>query len=55
MKFISGLAREIYTQSFPGETGLRFLSRSILALKEALNASLVGLFEDTHLSAIHAK
>ncbi|EGR27760.1 hypothetical protein IMG5_189610 [Ichthyophthirius multifiliis] len=34
---------------------LRFQSSAILALQEASEAYLVGLFEDTNLCAIHAK
>ena len=34
---------------------LRFQSTAILALQEASEAYLVGLFEDTNLCAIHAK
>ena len=34
---------------------LRFQSLAILALQEAAEAYLVGLFEDTNLCAIHAK
>jgi histone H3 len=34
---------------------LRFQSHAILALQEAVEAYLVGLFEDTNLCAIHAK
>ncbi|CAD6217450.1 unnamed protein product [Miscanthus lutarioriparius] len=34
---------------------LRFQSHAILALQEAAEAYLVGLFEDTNLCAIHAK
>ena len=34
---------------------LRFQSTAILALQEAAEAYLVGLFEDGNLSAIHAK
>ena len=36
-------------------TDLRFQSTAILALQEASEAYLVGLFEDTNLCAIHAK
>ena len=36
-------------------TDLRFQSTAILALQEAAEAFLVGLFEDTNLRAIHAK
>lgn len=35
--------------------GLRFQSSAIMALQEASEAYLVGLFEDTNLCAIHAK
>ena len=34
---------------------LRFNSHAIMALQEASEAYLVGLFEDTNLCAIHAK
>ena len=33
----------------------RFQSLAVLALQEACEAYLVGLFEDTNLCAIHAK
>ena len=46
------LVREI-AQDF--KTDLRFQSTAILALQEAAEAYLVGLFEDTNLCAIHAK
>ena len=34
---------------------LRFQSSAIMALQEATEAFLIGLFEDTNLCAIHAK
>ena len=37
------------------KTDLRFQSTAILALQEAAEAYLIGLFEDTNLCAIHAK
>lgn len=37
------------------KTDCRFQSTAILALQEASEAYLVGLFEDTNLCAIHAK
>ena len=37
------------------KTDLRFQSTAILALQEASEAYLVGLFEDSNLCAIHAK
>lgn len=46
------LVREI-SQDF--NTELRFQSHAILALQEAAEAYLVGLFTDTNLCAIHAK
>ena len=46
------LVREI-AQDF--KTDLRFQGSAILALQEASEAYLVGLFEDTNLCAIHAK
>ena len=46
------LVREI-AQDF--KTDLRFQSSAVLALQEACEAYLVGLFEDTNLCAIHAK
>lgn len=46
------LVREI-SQDFKSE--LRFQSTAMMALQEAAEAYLVGLFEDTNLAAIHAK
>ena len=37
------------------KSDLRFQSQAVLALQEATEAYLVGLFEDTNLCAIHAK
>ncbi|MFS7939350.1 putative transcription factor Hap3/NF-YB family [Helianthus anomalus] len=37
------------------KSDLRFQSHAVLALQEAAEAYLVGLFEDTNLCAIHAK
>ena len=34
---------------------MRFQSSAVLAIQEAAEAYLVGLFEDTNLAAIHAK
>ena len=34
---------------------IRFQSQALLALQEASEAHIVGLFEDTNLCAIHAK
>ena len=46
------LVREI-AQDF--KTDLRFQGSAVMALQEASEAYLVGLFEDTNLCAIHAK
>ncbi|CAK83924.1 unnamed protein product (macronuclear) [Paramecium tetraurelia] len=46
------LVREI-AHEFQKE--LRFQSSAVLALQEAAEAYLVGLFEDTNLCAIHAR
>ncbi|XP_074577594.1 histone H3.3a-like [Curcuma longa] len=46
------LVREI-AQNY--KTDLRFQSHAVLALQEAAEAYLVGLFEDTNLCAIHAR
>ena len=46
------LCREIADDYKPD---LRFQSTAIVALQEASEAYLVGLFEDTNLCAIHAK
>ena len=46
------LVREI-AQDF--KTDLRFQGSAILALQEAMEAYVVGLFEDTNLCGIHAK
>ena len=46
------LVREI-AQDF--KIDLRFQSSAVMALQEASEAYLVGLFEDTNLCAIHAK
>ncbi|XP_065868892.1 histone H3.3-like [Euphorbia lathyris] len=46
------LVREI-AQHYKND--LRFQSHAVLALQEAAEAYLVGVFEDTNLCAIHAK
>ena len=46
------LVREI-AQDFKSD--FRFQATAVLALQEAAEAYLVGLFEDTNLCAIHAK
>jgi histone H3 len=45
------LVREIASSFVPG---CRFQSSALAALQEATEAYLVGLFEDTNLTAIHA-
>ncbi|KJA15675.1 hypothetical protein HYPSUDRAFT_148776 [Hypholoma sublateritium FD-334 SS-4] len=47
-RLVRGIAQEY-------KTNLRFQSSAVVALQEAAEAYLVGLFEDTNLVAIHAK
>ena len=49
------LVREIAIDCAPNNIEYRFQSQAILALQEAAEAYLVGLFEDTNLLAIHAR
>jgi histone H3 len=46
------LVREV-AQDFKND--IRFQSTAVLALQEALEAYLIGLFEETNLCALHAK
>ena len=46
------LVREIAQDS---RSDLRFQSSAVMALQEASEAFLIGLFEDTNLCAIHAR
>ena len=46
------LVREIVTEM---KKYVRFQSSALLALQEAAEAYLIGVFEDTNLCAIHAK
>lgn len=41
--------------AYDSNSDLRFQSSALLALQEAVEAYLVGLFEDTNMCAIHAK
>ena len=52
MRLVQELAQEHKSN---GNDPFRFQSTAILALQEAAEAYLVGLFEDTNLCAIHAK
>ena len=50
------LCREIVQDMEKREhANFRWQSQAVLALQEACEAHLVGLFEDTQLCAIHAK
>jgi histone H3 len=48
------LVREITQNLFPNKD-LRFQSLAVLALQEASEAYMIGMFEDTNLAALHAK
>ena len=52
-KYIDEALKAVKAQAF--KTDLRFQSSAVLALQEASESYLVGLFEDTNLCAIHAK
>lgn len=52
---VEGLSLVKCSLSLCLQTDLRFQSHAVLALQEAAEAYLVGLFEDTNLCAIHAK
>ncbi|KAJ3601429.1 hypothetical protein NHX12_032397 [Muraenolepis orangiensis] len=47
--------KQLATKAAHFKTDLRFQSSAVMALQEASEAYLVGLFEDTNLCAIHAK
>lgn len=49
------LVREIAEDISPPNSDWRFQSTAVLALQEASECYLIGLFEDTNLCAIHAK
>ena len=49
------LRRLVHEIAQDSETDLRFQSTAILALHEAAEAYMFGVFEDTNLCAIHAK
>ena len=49
------LVREIASDYSQHKDGIRFQSSAIMALQEASEAYLVGLFEDCNLCAIHAR
>nr|KAJ0227045.1 hypothetical protein LSAT_V11C100003170 [Lactuca sativa] len=49
------LIRKLPFQRLDFKTDMRFQSSVVAALQEALEAYLVGLFEDNNLCAIHAK
>ena len=48
------LVREIL-QSDLGKHGLRWQQNAVIALQEAAEAYMVGLFEDSQLEAVHGK
>ena len=52
-RLVREIALDFIPKSFRGE--IRFQSAAIMALQEAAEAYLVGLFEDSNLCAIHAK
>jgi histone H3/H4 len=49
------LVREITDQYSPPGVQYRYQASALMALQEAVEASLIRLFQDTNLAAIHAK
>lgn len=49
------IVREMVFSIGGGELKYRFQSQALVALQEATESYLVGLFEDTNLCALHAK
>ncbi len=47
--------KEIQEAFVPEGQAFRWQANALLALQEAAEAHLVGLFEDTNLAAIHAR
>jgi histone H3 len=54
-RWVPGACNQVREIAQDFKTDLRFQSHAVLALQEAAEAYLVGLFEDTNLCAIHAK
>ena len=53
-RFVREIANdEVSMSKYPD--GMRWQSQAVIALQEAAEAYLVGLFEDSNLNAIHAK
>ena len=52
---LSSNSNDLVRWIIESQTDLRFQSSAVMALQEAAEAYLVGLFEDTNLAAIHAK
>ena len=54
-RLVREVAQDLHLQSPGIPKDVRFESHALMALQEASEAYLVGLFEDTNLCAIHAK
>jgi histone H3 len=54
-RLVREIAQDLYNEGKINSDDLRFQSTAVLALQEASEAYLVGLFEDTNLCAIHSK
>ncbi|KAK2703527.1 hypothetical protein QYM36_018056 [Artemia franciscana] len=54
-EFENGLKRLVREITQDLKTDLRIQSLAVMALQEASEAYLVGIFEDTNMCAIHAK
>lgn len=49
------LVREVANKCIRADSTIRFQASAVIALQEATEAYLVGVFEDSNLCAIHAK
>ena len=54
-RVVREIAQDVTAHNRNFDEGVRFQSLAILALQEAAEAYLVGLFEDANMCAIHAK
>jgi len=54
-RLVREIAQDLSLKNKHISSDLRFQSTAVLALQEASEAYLIGLFEDANLCAIHAK
>jgi histone H3/H4 len=54
-RLVREISHDVTRNSGHFQDGIKFQSTALMALQEAAEAYMVGLFEDTNLCAIHAK